>query len=583
MHEIVIRGGTVVDGSGSAPFTGDVAIDGGMITEVGGSLAGRRVVDAAGAVVAPGWVDVHTHYDGQVAWDDTLDPSFSNGVTTMVMGNCGVGFAPCPPGREQALIELMEGVEDIPGTALYEGVPWGAWNSFPQYLDFLASRRYTMDVGAQVPHSALRFAVMGDRSLDDEATPADLAEMRRLVAEAVAAGALGLSTSRTVFHRSLDGLPVPGTYAPLAELLELARGMVDGGGGVFEVIPASSAGELRSLGGERFSQDEELGLLAAIARHTGVPVTFTTVQNVDHPDAWQEVLAFAAERQAEGLRLHPQVGSRPVSILASLDGYHPFMQRPSYLAVASLPRAERAAALRDPVVRARVLAETDQAPDAPGPMDNMARGMHRSTPHMFLVDEVVDYEPPPEHRVGALAAASGQTPHEVLYDHLTSGTGEGLAVLWGAGYAHGNLDAIGEMLADPHTVTGLADAGAHVRLICDGSAPTTQLSHWVRDRTRGGRLPIEMVVAKQTRRNAELYGLPDRGLLAPGLRADLNVIDLDGLSVRRPVVHCDLPAGGWRFLQPVSGYLATFVAGVQTRADDADTGQRPGRLVRRGA
>ncbi len=581
MHEVVIRGGTIVDGSGGPPVVGDIAIDGDRLSAVGGTLAGERVIDAHGAVVAPGWVDVHTHYDGQVAWDDQLDPSFANGVTTMIMGNCGVGFAPCPPGQEQALIELMEGVEDIPGTALHEGVPWGAWSTFPEYLEFIAGRRYTMDIGAQVPHSALRFAVMGDRALNGEPTVADLDAMRRAVADAVRAGAVGVSTSRTVYHRSVRGEPVPGTFAGRAELLALAHGMVDGGGGVFEVIPAASAGELRSLGGERSSQQEELELLAAIARDTGLPVTFSTVQLVDHPEAWREVLAFSAAQQRDGARLHPQVGSRPVSMLVSLDGYHPFVRRPAYLRVASLPLTERAAALRDPVVRAQLLAEDDRPFDTPGPLDNMHRGLWRSTPHMFLVDDIVDYEPGPAHRLAAIAERSGQTPHEVLYDHLTDGNGSNLAVLWAAGYADGNLDAVREMLTDPYTVTGLADAGAHVRLICDGTAPTTQLTHWVRDRHRGPRLALEFVVAKQTSANAELYGLRDRGRLSPGMRADLNIIDLDALTVRRPVAHHDLPGGGWRFLQPVSGYVATFVAGVQTRGHDIDTGERPGRLVRR--
>ena len=581
-HELVVRGGTVVDGTGTAPFTADVAVDGGIITAVGRSLAGDRIIDADGALVAPGWVDVHTHFDGQVAWDDALDPSFSNGVTTVVMGNCGVGFAPCPPGEERTLIELMEGVEDIPGTALYEGVPWEAWSTFPEYLDFLAGRRYSMDVGAQVPHAALRFAVMGERGVrNEDATADDLAAMRRLVAEASAAGAMGLSTSRTVYHRGLDGRAVPGTFAPLEEVVALAQGMMDGGGGVFEAITASSAGSLRALGGERFTQDEELELLATVARTTGAAVTFTTVQNNDFPDAWREVLAFAAEQRRLGARLHPQVGSRPTSIFTGLDGYHPFMRRATYLGLAHLPLAARAAALRDPLTKARLLSEDDVPLPGKGPMDNMHRGLFTSIKRMFLVGDEVDYEPWPDTSVGALASAHGITPAELLYDHLTDGDGTNLAVLWGSGYVEGNLDAVGEMLRDPDTITGLADAGAHVRLICDGTAPTTQLTHWVRDRSRGERLPVEFIVEKQTRRNARLYGMADRGVLAPGMRADLNVIDLDGLQVRRPQAHADLPAGGWRFLQPVSGYLATVVAGVQTRANDTDTGERPGRLLRR--
>ncbi len=583
-HELVVRGGTIVDGTGADPFVGDVGIDGGTITAVGGSLAGARVIDADGALVAPGWVDVHTHFDGQVTWDDELDPSFSNGVTTLVMGNCGVGFAPCPPGAEATLIELMEGVEDIPGTALSEGVPWGAWSTFPEYLDFLAGRRYSLDIGAQLAHGALRFAVMGERGVrNEDATAADLAEMRRLAREAAAAGALGFSTSRTVFHRSATGEVVPGTFASADELGEIVAGMMDGGGGVFEAITSSSAGSMRSLGGERFTQEQELAMLADISVRTGAPITFTTLQVRDPRDGWREALAFASAVNGSGARLYPQVASRPTGIIASLDGYHPFMRRPSYLALADLPLADRARALRDPAVRAGILAETDVAPATPGSMDNVPRGLAAAAGKMYPLDEVPNYEPGPDRTFAAIGAAQGVTAIEALYDHLTAGEGTNLANDWGSGYIDGNLDALREMLLDPNSITGLADAGAHVRFICDGTAPTTQLTHWARDRTRGERLPLAFVVEKQTRRNAQLYGLTDRGVLAPGMRADLNVIDFDRLAVRAPRAHADLPAGGWRFLQPVEGYVATVVAGVQTRAADRDTGERPGRLVRRRA
>lgn len=581
-HEIVIRGGSIVDGTGASAFVGDVAIDDGCISAVGGSLAGDRVIDAAGAVVAPGWVDVHTHFDGQVTWDDELDPSFSNGVTSLVMGNCGVGFAPCPPGGEQTLIELMEGVEDIPGTALYEGVPWGRWTSFPEYLDFLATRSYAMDVGAQVPHGALRFAVMGERGVhNDDATADDLAAMRRLVAEAAAAGALGVSTSRTIFHRSIDGTAVPGTYATAAEVLELAHGMVDGGGGVFEAITSSSIGAMQALGGERFSQEHELQLLDAISRATGLNVTFTTTQSRDYPDAWREVLAFATERNAAGSHLYPQVASGPIGIMSTLAGYHPFMRRRAYLDLASLPTAERAKVMSDPSVKQSILHGDDVPPTQAGSMEALYLSLQAATPLMFALDDVVDYEPGPELTFAALAAAAGVTPLERMYDFLCEGDGTNVAALLGAGYVEGNLDAMREMLTSPVTVTGLADAGAHVKLICDGSAPSTQLSLWTRDRTRGETIPLEFVVEKQTRRNARLYGLADRGTLEVGMRADVNVIDLDRLTVRRPVAHTDLPAGGFRFLQPVQGYVATFVHGVQTRSHDTDTGARPGRLLRR--
>ncbi|MEZ5230639.1 MAG: amidohydrolase family protein, partial [Acidimicrobiales bacterium] len=354
---MVIKGGVVVDGTGTPQRSADVGIDGGRITAVGPGLDGSRVVDADGAIVAPGWVDVHTHFDGQATWDDTLDPSFSNGVTSLVMGNCGVGFAPCPPGEEQTLIELMEGVEDIPGSALHEGVPWGAWSSFPEYLDFLGQRSYALDVGAQLAHGALRFAVMGERGVrNDDATEADIAEMRRVVAEAAAAGVLGFSTSRTIFHRSIDGTAVPGTYATNEELSELVQGMVDGGGGVFEAITSASIGAMAAFGGERFSQEHELALLAEISRTSGVKTTFTTVQSRDYPEAWREVLAFAEAQNAAGAQLYPQVASRPIGLLSNLGGYHPFMRRRRYLELADLPVAERAAAMRDPEVKAAVLA-----------------------------------------------------------------------------------------------------------------------------------------------------------------------------------------------------------------------------------
>jgi N-acyl-D-amino-acid deacylase len=580
-HELVIRGGTIVDGSGAERFSGDVAVDGGMITEVGGRLEGEQVIDADGAVVAPGWVDVHTHYDGQVTWDDELDPSFSNGVTTLVMGNCGVGFAPCPPGEQATLIELMEGVEDIPGSALHEGVPWGKWESFPEYLDFLDSRSYALDVAAQLAHGSLRFDVMRERGMQNEdATADDIAAMRRLVGEAIAAGAVGFSTSRTIFHRSISGEAVPGTYASDVELTELVAGMADGGGGVFEAITSSSIGTMAMLGGERFSQDEELALLADISRATGQRITFTTVQHIDDPQAWRAVLAFAVEMNAAGAQLYPQVASRPVGILGGLACYHPFMGRPSYRELTNLPVAARAERMRDPEVKARILAETNVPTGDAGSMEMFADVMVGAADFLFGLDDVVDYEPGPERMFGSIAAARGVPAIEAVYDFLAAGDGTNVVSLPGAGYMEGNLDATREMIMDPVTIVGLADAGAHVKLICDGSSPSTQLTHWTRDRTRGETIPLEYMVEQQTRRTADLYGFDDRGTIEAGKRADINVIDLEHLTVRRPTVHADLPAGGQRYLQPVSGYVATVVDGVQTRANDSDTGARPGRLVR---
>jgi len=580
-HDLVIRGGTVVDGTGAERFAGDVAIDHGRISAVGGRLAGDRTIDADGAIVAPGWVDVHTHYDGQATWDDQLDPSFSNGVTTLVMGNCGVGFAPCPPGEQATLIELMEGVEDIPGPALHEGVPWGAWASFPEYLDFLDSRRYALDIAAQLAHGALRFQVMRDRGVrNEDATADDIAEMRRLVGEAIAAGAVGFSTSRTIFHRSITGEAVPGTYASDVELTELAHGMADGGGGVFEAITSSSIGTMEMLGGERFDQDHELRLLAAISTATGQKITFTTVQHRDDPDAWRRVLDYAVEVNVARAQLYPQVASRPIGILGGLAGYHPFMRRPSYRALAHLPLAAQAERMRDPEVRARMLAEHDLAPDDAGSMEMFAEIMQVAADLLFGLDDVVDYEPRPDRAFGAIAAARGVPAIEAVYDFLASNDGTNIVSLPATGYMDGDLEAIREMLIHPATVVGLADAGAHVKLICDGSSPSTQLTLWTRDRTRGETIPLEFMVEQQTRRTARLYGFDDRGTLEVGRRADLNVIDLEHLAVRRPVMRADLPAGGQRYLQPVSGYVATVVGGVQTRSDDRDTGERPGRLVR---
>jgi N-acyl-D-amino-acid deacylase len=580
-HDLVIRGGTVVDGTGAERFSGDVAVDDGRIVAVGGRLVGDRVIDADGAIVTPGWVDVHTHYDGQATWDDQLDPSFGNGVTTLVMGNCGVGFAPCPPGEQSTLIELMEGVEDIPGTALHEGVPWGAWKSFPEYLDFLDSRHYALDVAAQLAHGSLRFQVMRDRGArNEDATAEDISEMRRLVAEAIAAGAVGFSTSRTIFHRSIGGDAVPGTYATDVELTELVHGMADGGNGVFEAIMSSSIGNMAQLGGERFSQEYELRLLDDVARATGQKVTFTTVQHVDDPEAWRVVLDFAAENNATGSHLYPQIASRPVGILGGLSCYHPFMRRPSYLELADLPVAVQAERMRDLEVKARILAERDVAPENAGSMEMFAEVMQNVADFLFGLDEVVDYEPGPERSFGAIGAARGVPAIEAVYDYLAAGDGTGVISLPGAGYMHGDLEAVREMIVHPTTIVGLADAGAHVKLICDGSSPTTQLTHWTRDRTRGEKIPLEFMVEQQTRRTARLYGFDDRGTIEVGRRADLNVIDLDNLTVRRPAVHADLPAGGLRYLQPVSGYLATVVSGVQTRAKDCDTGERPGRLLR---
>ncbi len=584
MYDYLIKGATIIDGSGSQPFTGDIGISEGKIAGVG-ALGGkaRETVQADGATATPGWVDVHTHYDGQVTWDDTIDPSFSHGVTSIVMGNCGVGFAPVQPGGEQQLIELMEGVEDIPGTALYEGMPWGAWQSFPEYMDFLASREFALDVGAQLAHGALRYYVMGERGLAHEAATADdLAQMAQLTEAAMRAGAMGFSTSRTIGHRAIDGNPVPGTFAEEEELLAIAEAMRKAGSGVFEMIPAAAAGDMLPLGGEKYTTLEEFEMIRRLAAASGRPFTFTQVQIPDHREVWREVLALTRQANAAGSNIRPQVASRPIGLVTSLATYHMFQQRPSYLAIKDLPLADRVAQMSKPEVRAAILSEKDQPVEGANPMATLHRLFHDVAAHFYAVNLPINYEPDPSLQFGQLAAATNQTVHEYMYDFLLENGGRSFAILLGANYVEANHNVIAEMLQHPDTVTGLSDAGAHVNLIFDAVAPTYQLTHWVRDRSRGDRLPIELVVHKQTKNNAELYGLHDRGEIAAGKRADLNLIDLPGLSLGGLEVHNDLPAGGSRILQPASGYLATWQNGVLTRRDDADTGARPGRLMRAG-
>jgi N-acyl-D-aspartate/D-glutamate deacylase len=582
--DLLVRGGQLVDGTGAAPIVGDLAISGGKIVGVGGRIdaPNAETIDADGALVAPGWVDVHTHFDGQVTWDDTLDPSFSNGATTLVMGNCGVGFAPCPKGMEQTLIEVMEGVEDIPGTALAEGVPWGAWETFEEYLDYLDGRPYAVDFGTQLPHSALRLQAMGDRAVrHEDATPEDVAEMKRLAERAARAGAMGFSTSRTIFHRSIRGEAIPGTYASAEELTAIAQGAAAGGASVIEAISSSSIGDMLFLGGERFTAEEEMNLLADLSRACGLPVTFTTVQTPEHPDDWREVLRFTSEENTRGACLRPQVASRPVGLLSGLSGYHGFMHRRIYLdELAKLPLALRAERMRDPEMKRRVIADSDVAGSAAGSMAALATTFLVGAPGLYMMPEGYDYEPEASLTLGARAEREGNPIEEVLYDYLTENGGRNFASLMGTNYPSGNLDAVREMLAHPETVTGLADGGAHVNLISDGSMPTTQLKHWGGGRKRGEGLTVEFIVEKQTRRNARLYGMQDRGTLEVGMRADVNVIDQDRLDVGLPVSHNDLPAGGARLLQKVSGYVATVLNGVVTRRNDSDTGARPGRLVR---
>jgi N-acyl-D-amino-acid deacylase len=582
MLDVVIKGGTVVDGSGGPPVPADVGVRNGRIVALGDVTGqARQVVDADGALVTPGWVDVHTHYDGQVTWDDVLEPSASNGVTTVVMGNCGVGFAPVHPTDHDALIDLMEGVEDIPGSALSVGMPWGRWESFDEYLDLIDEGRYAVDIAAQIAHGAVRFYVMGERgAANEDATAEDIAAMAAVVGRAMAAGGVGFTTSRTIGHKAKSGRPVPGTYAPEEEVLAFARALGSAGHGVFEAIVAGTIGSLDRLGGERSKQIDEMPLLVAAAQASGRPVTFTVAQLFDDPEHWRLVLDAAAEANRSGAMLRPQVIPRSVTIMTNLDAYHLFMGRPTYRKIADLPLAERVTEMQRPEVRRAILEETVAEERD---IDFTALVVERfamALPITFAMTDPVNYEPSFDESVWARAMAAGLDPIEHMYDLLLADGGTAFYAVLGSNYVNGTLDVCREMLLDPNTVTGLGDAGAHVNLISDCSASTFHLTHWARDRTAGERLPLELLVHKLSGANAELYGFSDRGTIQIGKRADLNVIDFEGLRICPPVLRHDLPTGVSRIMQPAEGYLATLVAGEVTRRHDADTGVRSGRLVR---
>ena len=583
MFDTILRGGLVVDGTGASPQTADIAIKDGVIAAIG-TIAGsaERVVDADGALVTPGWVDAHTHYDGQVTWDDKLEGSASNGVTTVVMGNCGVGFAPVAAGGAGALIDLMEGVEDIPGTALYEGMPWGAWETFPEYLAYLDGRAWTVDISAQLAHGALRFYAMGERALSrDRAGEDDIRRMADMARDAVRAGAVGFSTSRIMGHRSMTGFAVPGTYAHEEELAAIADGMKAGGGATIQAIPSTGAGASRLDEPEYSDWASEITLFGRISRKTGQPVVLSTSQTNDAPETWRSVLADVARENRNGARLAPMIATRANSSLTTLGAYHIFMRRPTYVKLAHLPLKQRAAEMRRPEVKAAILSEPDNPHPQAGSMENILPMIFRKGLKLtFALTDPIDYEPELERSLYAEALRQGRDPLEYLYDFLLGDDGRAVAVYLAANYVGGNLDVCREMLIDPNTVSGLSDAGAHVNFICDMAMPTFNLTHWARDRTRGERLPIELVVKKATSTPARLFGLNDRGSLQVGKRADINIVDHANLKVHVPTVHNDLPAGGTRFLQRSSGYLATFVNGVQTLERDVDTGARPGRVAR---
>ncbi len=578
MFDLVIRGGTVIDGTGSAPFAADVAVKDGRIVAVGPAIEGEAAeqIDATGRAVIPGIVDVHTHYDGQVTWDTLLEPSSAHGVTTIAIGNCGVGFAPVAPGREEWLVQLMEGVEDIPGTSLVEGITWG-WESFPQYLDVLDARRYSMDVATFVPHGAVRGYVMADRGAKNEpATAVDADAMAALVREGIEAGAFGFSTSRTIGHRAADGNPVPGTYASRHELLTIAKAMVAGGGGLFESAPAALEG------GFADQPVDEVHLLGELTRQTGLQATYLLLQNRMEPKMWQRQLEATWAENRDGARLVAQVAGRPFGVLVGFASYHPFMRRPTFRRLAAaMPFDALCTELVKPAVRDAILAEKDLPIDPAVRFEAMPELIAMNLDRLYELGDDVDYEPAPERSVASMASARGADPLRLIYDLCCEQGGRAYLLLPFFGYADGDHEALREMMLAPDTVLGLADGGAHVRMICDASQPTSMLTHWVRDRTRGPRLDLALAVKRQTSETAALLGLADRGAVAVGLRADLNVVDLAGLRLHAPRPVDDLPAGGRRILQTATGWDATVVAGTVTRRHGTDTGARPGRLLRR--
>ncbi|MDR3509646.1 MAG: amidohydrolase family protein [Caulobacteraceae bacterium] len=570
--DLVIRGGTIYDGSGGDPFVADVVINDGKIVEIG-AFAGeaREEIDAAGKMVTPGFIDVHTHYDGQLIWSNRISPSSSHGVTTVVTGNCGVGFAPCRPQDHTRLIKLLEGVEDMPEVVLADGLTWD-WETFPEFIEALKRRRHDIDYAVQLPHAALRMFVMGERALDkEEATEDDLVQMRKLAREAIEAGALGFGTSRNIFHTNLDGTVIPTANTPEAELLAIAQGMRDGGGGVMQAI----------LNIERPQPDLEMCVRVCDA--TGTPLSFSLIQvggpNKDDwtKDSWLDLLKITERANQSGLKTTGQVFARPVGILLGLEpSYHPFTTHPAYMAIAHLPLAERVAEMRKPEVRAAILAGE---PEARGLVFFAAARWYEK---IYPLGNPPNYEPAPETSIAAQARAQGRTPEEVAYDLLLEDDGHAILINTAANYENFSLDDVRTMLTHPNTVPALGDGGAHYGMICDSTYTTFLLTYWGRDR-KAGLIPLPQLIRSMTAKAAAMLGVSDRGKIAVGLKADLNVIDFDHLVLHAPRMVHDLPSGAKRLTQDAEGYVATVVSGEVIMRDGRPTDALPGRMVERSA
>jgi N-acyl-D-amino-acid deacylase len=565
MPDLLVRGGLVVDGTGSEPRQADVLIRHGVIVavEAGIDAVVDREIDATGLLVTPGFVDIHTHYDGQATWDTSLSPSSGHGVTTVVMGNCGVGFAPCRPESRAGLIRLMEGIEDIPEAVMTHGLPW-AWESFPEYLDFLDARKFDIDVAAQLPHAALRVFAMGDRGMArDAANEDDLLLMGQLAYEAIDAGALGFSTSRSVNHRSADGAPTPSLDAAERELHAIAAGVARTGRGVLQVISDFPSPEQTT---------DRMRLLVELAERSGRPLSFTLAQFHHAPHSWEVALRLTERAVANGVPIRGQVYPRPMGVMMSLEAsLTPFDASATYAGLAPLSREARVERMRAPSVRAQIVSEAQRAGSNP---------LTRNFEWVFPLRQAADYEPPMSTSVAAQAASAGVSPDEVAYDVLLENEGRGVLNASFANLADGSLEPALAMMKSDATVIGLGDGGAHYGIISDSSYPTFMLSYWGRDRTKGERLPLAFIVKSLSKDTAEAVGLRDRGVLQPGYKADLNVIDFDALSLGMPTIAHDLPAQGRRLLQAAEGFRATVVSGEVTVRDGKATSARPGRLVR---